>query len=336
MSIFKNKMTEVAEEVRTLLGGAAALTIAQMGSELSNANAEIDEQAELIAQIATALEGKAANSGVTLPTLQNPAYGKDILNGKQAIDATGAKITGTIPTKTSSDLTASGATVTVPAGYYESNATKSVSTATQATPGISIDPNGLITASATQTAGYVSAGTKSGTKQLTTQAAKTITPGTTSQVAVDSGVYTTGQVIVEAIPADLVGEDVTAETEDYTTKLASLEAAIEAIENGIAGKAGFGNTGSVETCTLVVSESQVGSITELVYQDSLGSAVEIIADPMTSAAGTYTVVCGTVVHIGFAQYTTTVFETTNIERVSNNVFLVTAKAGETATLSISN
>lgn len=109
-----------------------------------------------------------------------------------------------IPNKDSSNLTVSGATVTVPAGNYIQQATKSVATATQATPSISVDSSGLITASATQTAGYVSAGTKSATNQLTTQAAKTITPSTASQTAVASGVYTTGAVTVEAIPGDYV------------------------------------------------------------------------------------------------------------------------------------
>lgn len=105
-----------------------------------------------------------------------------------------------ITVRTSSNLSASGATVTVPAGYYRSQASKSVTTATQATPSISVSTAGLITASATQTAGYVSAGTKSGTKQLTTQAAKTVTPTTSEQTAVASGVYTTGAVKVAAMP----------------------------------------------------------------------------------------------------------------------------------------
>lgn len=70
-------------------------------------------------------------------------------------------------------------------------------TATQAIPSISVSTSGLITASATQSAGYVAAGTKSATKQLTTQAAKTITPSTADQSAVASGVYTTGAVTVK-------------------------------------------------------------------------------------------------------------------------------------------
>lgn len=49
----------------------------------------------------------------------------DILSGKTAYIATG-KVTGTIPEKDSSDLTASGDTVTVPAGHYASAASKTV------------------------------------------------------------------------------------------------------------------------------------------------------------------------------------------------------------------
>ena len=64
-------------------------------------------------------------------------------------------------------------------------------TATQATPSISVSSGGLITASATQSAGYVAAGTKKATKQLTVQAAQTITPGTADKT-IPSGRYLTG------------------------------------------------------------------------------------------------------------------------------------------------
>lgn len=80
-------------------------------------------------------------------------------------------------------------------------------TATQATPSIAVTTGGLITAAATQTAGYVAAGTKSATKQLTTQAAKTITPSTADQNAVASGVYTTGAVTVKG-DANLKAENI--------------------------------------------------------------------------------------------------------------------------------
>ena len=108
----------------------------------------------------------AIETGVQLPELSNPASAAQIVSGYEAIDQNGEIITGSIASKTSSNLTTSGATVTAPAGYYASAASKSVSTATQATPSISVSSSGLITASATQTAGYVSAGTKSAEHRL--------------------------------------------------------------------------------------------------------------------------------------------------------------------------
>lgn len=126
------------------------------------------------------------------------ANSPDVLSGKKFVNSSGTVLTGIIPTRTASNLTVSGATVTIPAGYYASQATKAVSTATQATPSISVDSSGKITASATQTAGYVSAGTKSATQQLNTQAAKTITP-TTSNQTIAAGTYLTG---VQTIKGD--------------------------------------------------------------------------------------------------------------------------------------
>jgi len=79
-------------------------------------------------------------------------------------------------------------------------------TATQATPTISVSSAGLITASSTQTAGYVAAGTKSATKQLSTQAAQTITPGTSNKT-IASGKYLTGTQTIKGdanlIPANI-------------------------------------------------------------------------------------------------------------------------------------
>lgn len=72
---------------------------------------------------------------------------------------------------------------------------------TQATPAITVDAAGKITASATQAAGVVAAGTKSATKQLPVQAAKTVTPSASAQTAVAKGVFTTGIITVDAVYA---------------------------------------------------------------------------------------------------------------------------------------
>lgn len=69
---------------------------------------------------------------------------------------------------------------------------------TSTTPEITVSAAGLITAKS---------GSKSATKQLTTQAAKEITPGTTDQAAVASGVYTTGVVTVKG-DANLLSENI--------------------------------------------------------------------------------------------------------------------------------
>lgn len=79
--------------------------------------------------------------------------------------------------------------------------TGTLSDVTQATPAITVDAAGKITASATQAAGVVAAGTKSTTKQLPVQAAKTVTPSTSAQTAVAKGVFTTGIVTVAAVYA---------------------------------------------------------------------------------------------------------------------------------------
>ena len=74
---------------------------------------------------------------------------------------------------------------------------KAIPTVAQATPSITVDSTGLITSSATQSEGYVTAGTKSTTQQLTKQLGKTVKPGTSDVVAVESGKYTTGTVYVK-------------------------------------------------------------------------------------------------------------------------------------------
>ena len=104
------------------------------------------------------------------PSLANPGSAGDLLAGKQLIDANGNVLTGTMPE------------------------------VTQTTPWISVSSGGLITASATQSAGYVALGTKRATKQLDTQAAATITPGTSAKTAVAAGRYTTGAVTVAGDP----------------------------------------------------------------------------------------------------------------------------------------
>lgn len=69
--------------------------------------------------------------------------------------------------RSSTDLTASGATVSVPAGYYAEAGSKSVSSGTEGTPtatkGTVSNHSISVTPSVTNSAGYISGGTKNGT-----------------------------------------------------------------------------------------------------------------------------------------------------------------------------
>ena len=69
--------------------------------------------------------------------------------------------------RSSSDLTASGATVTVPAGYYSAQASKAVATGTAGTPtatkGTVSNNSVTVTPSVTNTGGYITGSTKTGT-----------------------------------------------------------------------------------------------------------------------------------------------------------------------------
>lgn len=220
-------------------------------------------------------------TGTQLPELTTPASASDILSGKEAIDEDGEVITGTIATKTSSDLTASGPTVTVPAGYYASQASKSVTKVARGSLIVTVSTAGLITAKATQSAGYVSdSGTKSTTKQLTTQAATTITPSTSSQTAVAKNVYTTGAVTVAAIPSNY--EDVTDETTAYTTKLASLETAITALEAELEGKASGGGSTNIEVYTGTINNTSPMENAYVLYLDANLNRVEAEIEPQGS------------------------------------------------------
>lgn len=217
---------------------------------------------QLLTQLGTILANKAAGSGADLPTLQNPGDADKLLEGYQLIDQTGQAITGTIPSKSGTDLTASGATVTVPAGYYSAQASKSVATATQATPSITVDSGGKIIASATQAAGYVAAGTKTGSLQMLVQAAKTWTPGTSNQTLA-SGRYLTGTQTIKGDSnlkaanivkgVSIFGVTGTAETGGGSN--ADLDALIANTVTSITSQAASVRNRAFSNCTSVVSIS---------------------------------------------------------------------------------
>lgn len=153
------------------------------------------------------------NGEVQMDVTSDTAAESNMLSGIKATKNDGTKVTGTIASKSSSDLTVSGATVTAPAGYYLNAASKSVASGSAKTPAttitanptVSIDSDGLITATVsasksitpTVSTGYVSSGTAgtvtvsgSGTKQLDTKASSDLTANGAT-VTAPAGYYST-------------------------------------------------------------------------------------------------------------------------------------------------
>ena len=134
--------------------------------------------------------------------------GSKMLSGNTAY-ANGTKYTGSIATKSASDLTASGDTVTVPSGYYATSASKAVASGSASAPttisgstaSLSAGTNTLtltktVSVTPVVSAGYVAAGTATNssvslTASVTTKGAATYTPSTSAQT-IASGTYLTG------------------------------------------------------------------------------------------------------------------------------------------------
>ena len=215
----------------------------------------------------------------TLPTYEGP-YDVSPTESEHTLFTNGKKMTenvsvgaipsnylgSEVPRKTSADLTASGPTVTAPAGYYSEDVSKSVQigsvsvpyTGKQVEPAISVSETGTVYATVDESfdvvptvdEGYVTSGEQgtvrilgAGVKDLSIQAAKIVTPTETEQTAVAAQKYTTGEVKVAAIPSDYIGSEVPQKSSsDMTISGATVtapagyyaEAASKAVSSGSA------------------------------------------------------------------------------------------------------
>jgi hypothetical protein len=139
------------------------------------------------------------------------------------VNAVESSYVGTgVSRKSSSDLTASGATVTAPAGYYQSAATKSVASGTAGTPtaskGTVSNHSVTVTPSVTNSTGYITGGTKTG-MAVTVSASELVSGNkeiTANGTNIDVADYSTVSV---AVPSS--GSSMNVQVAQSTTRVAN-------------------------------------------------------------------------------------------------------------------
>ena len=224
-----------------------------------------------------------------------------------------------ITRRSSTDLTASSATVTVPSGYYEENASKSVASGSATTPAttitvtptitvngsqnkISVSVNGSQSITPTVNSGFISEGTAglvtvsgSNNQYLVTVAATTYTPTEEERQIIGSGVYTTGAQKIAAISSTYVGSEI--DKNDSTNLTASgatvtvpagyyAEQASKTIANGTEGTP-TATKGTVSSHSISVTPSVTNSAGYITGGTKTGTAVSVSTSELVS--GTYTV-----------------------------------------------
>ena len=190
-----------------------------------------------------------------------------------------------ITRRSSSDLTANGATVTAPAGYYSASASKTVATGTAGTPtatkGTVSNHAVTVTPSVTNTTGYISGGTKTGTG--VSVSASELVSGTYSVNS--SGTKDVTNYASISVPAGTEGTP--------TATKGSVSNHSVSVTPSVTNTAGYIG-GSTKTGTAVtVSASELVSGTKTITENGTGIDVTNYASVDVDVASS----AGTVIHL---------------------------------------
>jgi hypothetical protein len=87
MSTVNNKLTNLADEIRVLAGTTEPLGLTEMATNVNDANDEVADQTDLIAQLASALQGKSVPGGGEDVTAETETYTNLLTDLEAAVDA---------------------------------------------------------------------------------------------------------------------------------------------------------------------------------------------------------------------------------------------------------
>lgn len=157
----------------TVNGTAVTVSASELvsGSETKTANGtyNVTNLSELVVDVpptTPTLQSKTATPTESQQTITADS-GYDGLSSVTVNAVSSTYVGSGITRRSSTDLTASGATVTVPAGYYSEQASKAVASGSAGTPSASkgtvSNHSVTVTPSVTNTTGYITGGTKTGT-----------------------------------------------------------------------------------------------------------------------------------------------------------------------------